>query len=347
MFLDSFTQKPMIIAEVGVNHNGSVELAHCLVEAASASGADAVKFQTFKAEECAGRFADTAAYQKGCDAENQFRLLQKLELPFAEFISLKKHAEELGLIFLSTPDGTASLDLLCQLGLRVIKIGSGEVSNLPFLREIATRNKPVILSTGMSTLGEVQKAFTTLLSSGASEIMLLHCTSEYPAAPADCNLNCIPLLKQVFSVPVGLSDHSIGCEASVAAVALGAEIIEKHLTLDRDMKGPDHSASMAPQQFKDMTAAIRKTVLMLGNGQKTAALGEIANISLVRRSLVAAGEIRAGEILTADKIAVKRPAGGIDPELLAQAIYRRVCKDLCADEPITWNHLGEVVRIEP
>ncbi|MBU1109526.1 MAG: N-acetylneuraminate synthase family protein [Candidatus Riflebacteria bacterium] len=345
MFLDNFKQQPLIIAEAGVNHNGDIELAHKLIEAAAQAGAGAVKFQTFKAEECAGRFADTAAYQKGCAAEDQFKLLQELELPFAAFAELKSHAEQLGLAFLSTPDGTASLDLLCRLNLPAIKTASGEVTNLPFLREIAARRKPVILSTGMSSLGEVQKAFNTLLNGGASEIILLHCTSEYPAPPADCNLRCIPLLKQTFSVAVGFSDHSEGHEAAVAATALGAQIIEKHLTLDRGMTGPDHAASLDPRQFSEMVTALHKTSLMLGNGNKSAAASEQANLVLVRRSLVATADLKAGDVLTPEKISIKRPAGGIQPELFDQAVNRRITKNLCADEPITWSHLGEVVPL--
>ncbi|PKL48327.1 MAG: N-acetylneuraminate synthase [Candidatus Riflebacteria bacterium HGW-Riflebacteria-2] len=345
MFLEQFTHKPVIIAEAGVNHNGSCELAYRLIDAAARAGADAIKFQTFTAEECAGRFAATAAYQKNCAAEDQFQLLKALELPFSEFYGLKKYAEKLGLLFLSTPDGTASLELLCSLDVAVIKTGSGEVSNLPFLREIAARQRPVILSTGMSSLGEVQKAYTALRAGGADDIMLLHCTSEYPAAPADCNLRCIPLLRQAFAVPVGFSDHSEGHEAAVAATAIGAEIIEKHLTLDRSMTGPDHAASLDPQQFAELVTAVRKTSVMLGDGHKSAASGEQANLLLVRRSLVAAVDVKAGEILTADKVAIKRPAGGIAPELLHQAINRRVCQGLSADEPVTWQHLGEVVQV--
>jgi len=346
MFLDQFSVKPVIIAEAGVNHNGSRELAHRLIEVAASAGANVIKFQTFKAEECAGRFAATAEYQKSCSAEDQFQLLRDLELPFSDFAGLKEHAEALGMLFLSTPDGIASLDLLCHIDVAAIKTGSGEVSNLPFLREIGSRRRPVILSTGMSTLGEVQKALHALREGGASDIMLLHCTSEYPAPPADCNLNCIPLLSQAFAVPVGFSDHTQGHEAAIAATTLGARIIEKHLTLDRSMSGPDHAASLDPEQFADMVTAVRKTTVMLGSGQKSAASGEAANLLLVRRSLVAAADVQAGEILTADKIAIKRPAGGIAPELLSQALNRRVCSDLSADEPITWLHLGEVVQVE-
>jgi len=347
MFLDKFTRKPLIIAEAGVNHNGSPELAHRLIEAAAAAGADAIKFQTFKAEECAGRFADTAEYQKNCAVDDQFMLLKGLELPFSEFAELKRHAEELGMLFLSTPDGTASLDLLCSLDVAVIKTGSGEVTNLPFLKDIAARRRPVILSTGMSSLGEVQRALAELGEGGASDIMLLHCTSEYPTPPADCSLNCIPLLKQAFSLPVGFSDHTDGHEAAIAATALGALIIEKHLTLDRNMAGPDHSASLDPQQFAEMVTAVRKAQTMLGSGHKEAAPGEKANRELVRRSLVAAVDIEAGETLRVENALIKRPAGGIAPEMLQQAVNRRVCKSLRADEPITWQHLGEVVKVEP
>lgn len=346
MFLDKFTDKPVIIAEAGVNHNGRQELAHQLIDAAAEAGADAVKFQTFRAEECAGQWAAPAEYQQKCAAKNQFELLRSLELSFEAFAGLKTHAEQRGLIFLSTPDGNESLDLLCQLDVAAIKIGSGEVSNLPFLHAVAARKRPIILSTGMSSLGEVQKALHELYCGGAEDVMLLHCTSEYPAPPADCNLRCIQLLKQAFALPSGFSDHTPGHDAALLATALGAEIIEKHLTLDRGMPGPDHAASLDPQQFSDMVKAVRNAVLMMGNGYKYTTTGELSNRQLVRRSLVAAADLNVGMILTADKVAIKRPAGGIAPELLQHAVNRRLCLPLAVDEPVTWQHLGEVVKLE-
>ena len=345
-FLAKFNKYPVIIAEAGVNHNGNVELARRLVDAAADAGADVIKFQTFKAHECSGCFAATAPYQQKTGVSDQFRLLQNLELAFADFGDLKEYAEEKGLVFLSTPDGQLSLNLLCDIGSAAIKVASGELTNLPFLAAIGMKKCPVILSTGMGTLGEVQKAINTLRDSGAPEIILLHCTSEYPASAEDANLLAIATMRQAFGLPVGLSDHTEGCEAAIAATALGAAIIEKHLTLDRHMSGPDHAASMEPHEFAAMVKALRRSAVMLGTGVKQPMPGESANLPLVRRSLVAARDLEPGHILTGKDVAIKRPAGGIAPELLPQALHRRILASLAADEPITWQHLGEVVELE-
>ena len=342
MFLDN-KRLPFIIAEIGVNHNGSPELAKKLIDVAYKAGVDAVKFQTFKAWECASKFAPTADYQKE-SAENQYKLLENLELDFADFADLKEYAESLGLVFLSTPDGQKSLDFLCDIGVKAIKIASGELTNLPFLTAIAFKKLPVILSTGMGTLGEVEEAINTLKLAGASDIMLMHCTTEYPAPAEDCNLKAIQTMQNAFQLPVGFSDHTQGSEAAIAATTLGAVILEKHITLDKTMEGPDHAASIEPDELKNYVDAVRKTQTMLGNGIKVPSESEIKNIPLVRRSLVAAKPIKAGESLTGDKVAIKRPASGIEPKQLINALGRRVLRDLSEDEPITWNDLGEIIE---
>lgn len=346
MFLEQFPHRPVIIAEAGVNHNGSVELARKLIAAAAAAKADIIKFQTFKAFECASRFAPTAAYQKVGNAIDQYQLLEGLELPFADFGDLKDYAESLGLVFLSTPDGQLSLDLLCGIGTAAIKIGSGELTNLPFLASIGCKKCPVLLSTGMGTLGEVQKAITTLNDTGATEIILLHCTTEYPAPAAETNLRVLATMQQAFNLQVGFSDHTEGSEAAIAATALGAVVIEKHLTLDRTLPGPDHAASIEPHELTAFVSSLRKTASMMGTGIKRPTASEARNLPLVRRGLVAARDLKVGDVLTGKAVAIKRPATGINPELLPQALHRIIIKDIAADEPLTWQHLGEVGKLE-
>lgn len=344
MFLDRFTHKPIIIAEAGVNHNGKAELAFELVRIAANAGADLVKFQTFKAYECASAFSICAQYQK--NSGSQLDLLRELELDFDTFARLKSYAQKLKIDFISTPDGSESLDFLCKIGVDAIKVSSGELNNLPFLTDIGVKKLPVILSTGMGTIGEVQKAIHCLQSAGCPDLMLLHCTSEYPAPPEQINLKAIKTLDCAFGLPVGLSDHSKGVEAAIAATAMGAQIIEKHITPDSSLPGPDHAASMNPQEFTQLVKSVRKTALMLGSPIKGTEPCESKNKPLVRRGLVAAKAIRAGSMLTAELVAIKRPASGIAPELFEQAFNRKIIKDLAADEPISWNHLGEVMRPE-
>lgn len=347
MFFNRFKCTPIVIAEAGVNHNGDLKLAEQLIEAAAAAKVDLIKFQTFKACECASHYAPTANYQKNASTTDQFGLLSALELPFPAFAHLKKFAEKLGIEFISTPDGILSLELLVELQVCAIKIASGELTNLPFLTLIGQTRKPVILSTGMGTIGEVQIAIDTLTQAGTPEIALLHCTTEYPAPPQDTNLRVISTMQQAFNLPVGFSDHTAGSEAAIAATALGAVIIEKHLTLDRNMPGPDHAASMDPEQFSRFVQSIRQTSQMLGSSIKRPAPSELPNLPLVRRALVAACNLQSGSILTYDQIAIKRPAVGIAPDLLPCALNRRLMADLAADEPILWQHLGEVVKLEP
>ena len=337
MFLDN-KNNPFIIAEIGVNHNGSVELAQKLIDVAYNAKVDAVKFQTFKAWECASRFAPVAEYQKN-EAENQYKLLEDLELDFADFADLKEYAESKGLVFLSTPDGQKSLDFLCDIGVKAIKIASGELTNLPYLTTIAFKKLPIILSTGMGTLAEVEEAVNTLKLAGATDIMLMHCITEYPAPLDECNLKAIQTMAQTFNLPVGFSDHTIGNEAAMLATALGAQLIEKHITLDKNMKGPDHAASIEPDELKSYVDSIRKTLNILGSGIKEPTQSELKNIPLVRRSLVAEKPIKKGEPLTGENVAIKRPANGIEPKFLHRVFGKKVLKDFSPDEPITWNDL--------
>ena len=338
MFLDN-RNNPCIIAEIGVNHNGSVGLAKKLIDVAYDAKVDAVKFQTFKAWECASKYAPVAEYQKK-EAENQYKLLEDLELDFADFADLKEYSEAKGLVFLSTPDGQKSLDFLCDIGVKAIKIASGELTNLPFLTSIAFKKLPVILSTGMGTLAEVEEALNCLKLAGASDIMLMQCTTEYPAPLEECNLKAIQTMSKAFELPVGFSDHTIGNDAAKLATALGAQIIEKHITLDKKMKGPDHAASIEPEELKNYVHSIRRTVKMLGTGIKEPAQSELKNIPLVRRGLVASKSLKKGDIITGENIAFKRPAKGIEPKNLMQVFGKKLLRDLSEDEPITWEDLS-------
>jgi N-acetylneuraminate synthase len=342
MFLSQFKNKPVIIAEIGVNHNGCFNLARQMIEAAAQAGADLVKMQTFTADECASRFSPKADYQQLQAAKNQFELLKQLELPLEKFAELKAYAEQLGLTFLSTPDGSKSLQCLLDLKPAAIKVASGEITNLPFLQQIAASGLPVIISTGMSTIGETEKAIDCLQSNGCPELMLLHCTSQYPAPAPDINLKAMQTMQQAFNLPVGFSDHSMGYEAAIAATALGAQIIEKHFTLDRSLTGPDHAASLEPEELKALVTSLRKTATMLGNGLKVPATCEAGNRQTVRRSLVAARQISAGETLKPAMLTCKRPGTGIAPEMLAYVVNRLVLTDISIDTPISWNQLGPI-----
>jgi N,N'-diacetyllegionaminate synthase len=284
----------LIIAEAGVNHNGSIDLAVQLIDAAKASGADAVKFQTFRADRIATRSAEKANYQQrqAADGESQFEMLQRLELDAAAHRRLFDYCRKTAIQFLSSPFDIQSIDLLDTLEVPLLKIPSGEITNLPFLERIAAKGRPVILSTGMSTLGEVEEAVQVLRAGGVSEITLLHCVTEYPAPYAEINLRAMQTLKSAFGLPVGYSDHTPGIEIAIAAVALGAEVIEKHFTLDRSLPGPDHSASLEPKEFKQMVAAIRNVESALGDGIKKPALCELPNIPVARKSVVAARAVR-------------------------------------------------------
>lgn len=328
-----------IIAEAGVNHNGSLEIAKRLIDMAKQCGADAVKFQTFKAEESTGVKADKAEYQKKNDTveETQLDMLKKLELPFADFTILKQYCEIRGIDFLSTPDGEESLKCLVDMNVSTIKIGSTEVTNYLFLKQIAQSKKKIILSTGMSTLGEVEKAVNVLLENSAQDIRLMHCTTDYPTDVEDVNLRAMVTLRNAFHLPVGYSDHTLGFEAAVAAVAMGAVVIEKHITLDREMKGPDHKASMPPEEFAEYVRYIRNTEKLLGDGNKKATAKEKAIMQQARRSILSTRDLKTGTILTEEMLCFKRPGTGIAPEFLPILLGRELKRDVEKEEPLTWQ----------
>ena len=306
-----------IIAEAGVNHNGSVELAMKLVDVAARAGADAVKFQTFKSVKEISRHAEKAEYQKSTTGteESFLEMAIKLELDEDAHRQLMARAREQHIMFLSSPFETDSIDFLHALGLPLMKVSSGQVTNLPFLRHVGALGTEIILSTGMATLAEVETAVEVLVAAGTRReaISILHCTTAYPTPFADVNLRAMVTMREALGVPTGYSDHTLGIEVPVAAVALGATIIEKHFTLDRGMEGPDHSASLEPDELAAMVRAIRNIETALGDGVKRPARSEGANTPLARRSIVAARAIRKGEVLTADAITVKSPAIGLSP----------------------------------
>jgi N-acetylneuraminate synthase len=350
-----------IIAEAGVNHNGSLDMAKKLVEVAAESGADAVKFQTFKADKLVSRSAPKAEYQiRTTDAEeSQHEMIRKLELDEHAHETLIEHCKVCGIEFLSTPFDLESVDLLAgRFDLPCIKIPSGDITNAPLLYKIAQFGKPVILSTGMSTLGEIEDALGVLAFGylGNSEpsiasfraaycsaegqailydkVTLLHCTTEYPAPVEDVNLNNMDTLKSAFGLPVGYSDHTEGITVPIAAVARGAVVIEKHFTLDRNLPGPDHKASLEPNELKQMVSAIRVVEQALGSGIKQPTPSELKNISIARKRLVAAGTVRAGEPFTAENLAVKRPGNGLSPMQYWELLNRKAGRNFSADEAV-------------
>jgi len=306
-----------IIAEAGVNHNGSIDLAKKLIDVAINSGADAVKFQTFTAKNLLRKDAQKAEYQKQTtdDSESQFAMIKKLELDMGAHKELMAYCQEKGIIFLSTPFDHESINLLNDLGLKTFKIPSGDINNLPYLRHIGSLGKHVIISTGMADLREIGNALSILINAGTSKnnIIVLHANTMYPTPMEDVNLNAMSTIKSEFGVSVGYSDHTLGIEVSVAAVAMGASVIEKHFTLDKSMEGPDHSASLAPQELMAMVNAIRNIEKALGSSEKKPSPSESANINIVRKSIVARRDIVKGEVLTGDNITVKRPGTGISP----------------------------------
>jgi len=334
-------QPCFIIAEAGVNHNGKIELAMRLIDAAATAGVDAVKFQSFKAEILATPAAPKAQYQlSGTDeSESQMAMLQRLELSPGAHRELSDYARACGIIFLSTPFDEISADLLAEIGVPAFKISSGDVTNLPLLEHIARKGKPVILSTGMSDLDEVRAAVTALRAAGCEQLAVLHCVSNYPANAADVNLRAMQTMTTEFEVPVGYSDHTDGIEVALAAVALGACVIEKHFTLDRNLPGPDHKASLEPDELARMVESIRKVEAALGDGRKARADSEADTMRVARRSLTAARDIPAGTILTRGLIAIQRPGSGLSPALLPSLVGRRVCVDVSAGSLLSFEML--------
>jgi N,N'-diacetyllegionaminate synthase len=330
--------KTLIIAEAGVNHNGNLDMARRLIDVAAEAGADLVKFQTFNADRLVTRAAQKAAYQTQTAKadESQHAMLRELELSRDAHESLIVHCRQKGVGFFSTGFDEESVDLLAKLGLDRFKIPSGEITNLPYLRHVGRYGKPVILSTGMGQLGEIKAALEVLEQSGTprERITVLHCNTAYPTPMSDVNLRAMLSIRDAFKVAVGYSDHTQGIEVAIAAVALGATVIEKHFTLDRNMPGPDHKASLEPEELKAMVQAIRNIEQALGDGIKRPSPSEAKNIPIARKSIVAACTIRAGELLSEANLAVKRPGTGISPMRWDEILGQRAPRDFAADELI-------------
>lgn len=330
--------KVYIIAEAGVNHNGSVELAKKLVDVASDAGADAVKFQTFKAENTISKKAEKADYQKKTTdvSESQFDMIKKLELDQNAHLELIDYCRQKSIVFLSTPFDHDSITLLDKMGLQTFKIPSGEITHLPYLRQIGKLNKKVILSTGMADIGEIENALDILVSAGTKKdhITVLHANTEYPTPMCDVNLSAMQTIADTFKIDVGYSDHTLGIEVDIAAVAMGAKVIEKHFTLDKTMTGPDHKASLEPDELKEMVSAIRNIELALGNGIKKPSPSEQPNIAVARKSIVAKRAIKKGECFSEDNLAVKRPGNGLSPMRWDEVIGSQATKDYHEDDLI-------------
>ncbi|MGB2963459.1 MAG: N-acetylneuraminate synthase [Anaerolineales bacterium] len=319
-----------IIAEAGVNHNGNLKTAKRLVDAAVSAGANAVKFQTFVAEQVISPIAPQADYQlknTGKD-ESQLEMVQRLELSVDDHHQLQSYCQQKNILFLSTPFDQKSVDLLDQLNVPAYKIGSGEITNWPLLEYIAQKGKPIILSTGMSNLSEVEEAVGVLQNTGNNQIILMHCVSNYPADPADVNLRAMLTMEKTFQVPVGYSDHTLGIEVPLAAVALGACVIEKHFTLDRTMPGPDHRASLEPEFLKAMVSGIRIVEQSLGHGRKEPAASELDTARAARRSLVAAQDISKGTVIEERHIDIKRPGTGLSPQMIDKIIGQKAIENI-------------------
>ena len=327
-----------IIAEAGVNHNGSAQLAKQLIDIAVDSGADAVKFQTFKTENLVSKDAQKADYQKHTtdESESQFDMIKKLELDADVHKELIAYCQEKNIMFLSTPFDHDSIDMLNNLGLQIFKIPSGEITNLPYLRHIGSLGKQIVLSTGMSNLGEVEDALNILINAGTSKdnITVLHANTMYPTPMEDVNLNAMLTIQKEFGVAIGYSDHTLGVEVDIAAVAMGAACIEKHFTLDKTMEGPDHKASLEPEELKNMVNSIRNIEKALGSSEKKPSPSESVNINIVRKSIVANQDIKEGDLLTDKNITVKRPGNGINPMKWDEIIGTVASKDYNTDELI-------------
>ena len=328
--------KTYIIAEAGVNHNGELSLATKMIEEAKKAGADAVKFQTFVSENLVAGFAPKAEYQQITTgkAESQLQMLKKLELSFDDFLVLRDYAKELEIDFLSTPFDMESLDFLITLQMPFWKIPSGEITNKPYLQKIERTKRPIILSTGMCMMQEIEDALELFRDYSRKDITLLHCNSQYPTPYEDVNLRAMITLSDHYGVNTGYSDHTQGIEVPIAAVALGATVIEKHFTMDKGMKGPDHQASIEPSELAAMVKAIRHIERALGDGVKQPTLSELKNISIARKSIIAKKEVHKGEVFTEENLTVKRPGDGISPMHWDEYIGRPSDKDYLPDEMI-------------
>ena len=325
-----------IIAEAGVNHNGRIDLALRLCDAAKEAGVDAVKFQTWRTENIVTKNACKAEYQENNtgSGQSQYEMLKELELSYTDFDKINEYCKKIGIQFLSTPDEEESLNYLCSLNMPFLKIGSGEVTNIPYLRKIGSKRQKVILSTGMSTLSDVETAYNTLIESGAPMVALLHCTTNYPCPYEEVNLNAMRTLKEAFKCRVGYSDHTMGIEVPVAAVAMGAEIIEKHFTLDKTMEGPDHKASLEPQELKQMVTSIRNIEMALGDGIKRPNASEKKNAEVVLKRIIARKHIKKGDLLGEHNIALLRSSNGLPAKYWDMIDGHIANRDYDIDEPI-------------
>ena len=337
--------KVFVIAEIGINHDGSLNQAHKLIDAAAVCGADAVKFQTFRADRLMIPSRDRLA-QQGDGGESAYQLFRRLELSWEDHEKLKRHADECDVVFLSTPFDEESADFLDHLGVPAFKIASADINHFPLLSHVGSKGKPVLLSTGMAFLNEVAEAIWTLKSSGAKEIMLLHCVSSYPAPPESLNLRAMQTLQDYFDLPVGFSDHTSGILLAPVAVAIGAIIIEKHFTLDKRADGPDHKLSLNPDEFKLLIQSLRDVEASLGDGRKRPADVEEENRQLSRRSIVAAVDIRAYESISTWMLAIKRPGSGLEPRHLQKVIGMKARHNISKDTVLQWEDLTPSVSLE-
>ena len=325
-------QPVFVIAEAGVNHNGDLKMARAMIDVAVEAGADAVKFQTFRAELLTTPDAPKAEYQLQTtgDAESQLEMLRRLELPADAHRELQSYCNERGIMFLSTPFDEVAVDLLVELGVPAFKISSGDLTNSPLLEYVASKGKPVILSTGMSELSELIEAVSVLNTAGCENPVLLHCVSNYPANADEVNLRAMQTMRSAFDVPVGFSDHTEGIDVALAAVALGACVIEKHFTLDRTLPGPDHRASLEPEELRELVRSIRRVESALGTGRKVPTAKEIETAKVARRSLVAARDIPAGATLEREMVVMRRPGTGMSPAMLDTLLGQETARAISA-----------------
>ena len=331
-----------IIAEAGVNHNGKLELAKKLVDVAKDAGADAVKFQTFHAEKIVSLITKKANYQYRAKEKTQYEMLKALELSFDDFRELKGYCDNKDIEFISTPYDIKSVEFLDEIGVNRFKVASADLINKPLIEAIAKTKKQIILSTGMATLGEIERTISLINDFGSEDIILLHCTASYPTLYEQVNMNVSHTLKKAFGLPVGYSDHTLGIEIPIMAVSKGAKVIEKHFTLDRTVEGPDHFASLEPDELKKMVEAIRNVEKAFGSRKKEITKEEKKNIFFMRRSIHASEDINQGEILTEDNIKITRPFDGIEPWFLDVVIGKRIKTTVKKDEPIKWGGLYEI-----
>lgn len=335
---DNIYEHTFIIAEIGVNHNGSVDLAKDMIKSASECGVDAVKFQTFNSEDLVTENAETADYQeKNTDENSQLKMLKKLELTFDDFKELKDYALKNGVIFISSPFDVNSVDLLETLNVPLYKLGSGELNNFELIDYVQETNKPIIISTGMATLDEIKETYDFI--ENKDNLIILHCITGYPTSFKEANLNFIKTLQKEFDVPIGFSDHSPGIELPIAAVALGACVVEKHFTLDKNLEGPDHKASLNPKEFKAMVDAIRNVEVAMGDGVRKFSDNEEEIKKVARKSIVLNQDVKKGTVLQREMLSIKRPGTGIPPKFINDIIGKEIIEDLKSGTVVLWENL--------